>query len=113
LIPGEPTPPLPEMPDMPAPAPAPPAMETPAPAPAAYPDTEADFRARFRRRMQSRTNEGPADYNDPRMSSVKTLREREEDFPAPELPVIERERYSASGFSGRTEQQEREGTWEN
>jgi hypothetical protein len=89
-----------------------PALTAP-PAQTPAPDSEADFSARIRRRMQSRTNEGPCDYNNPRAFSVTSLYEKESDIPEPEIPAIERERYSASGFSGRTEQQEREGTWSN
>jgi hypothetical protein len=53
---------------------------------------------RERMYKQESVNRGSCDYNTP-MSSVKDLREREEDFPPPQLPETFRERYSFNGFS--------------
>jgi hypothetical protein len=63
---------------------------------------------RMRRRAEAEADHGSCDYNDPRRTSISELREREDQFVEIEPPGTFRERYSANGFSGTTQQQDEE-----
>ena len=76
---------------------------TPPLTPLAPPDGKDDFDSRVRIRMsrqaEAARDRGPADYNDPRRTSVTTLRERESDFPEPEILTPEDLRYELDGYA--------------